>query len=199
MQLLGFRLLLRHLFRLCLLAIDASPEGAVAPASKKARQYDLPPQQPLQPIHTCSLRCRLPPALQRHCQNPTLRLHRRNLRRRNTNRSMRRTTMISLWIHSIHCSRQILHCYLYPSTSPLLQQILTLAGQGAGHTVMFLRLQLFHIKIDLMIRHVRLDKRTLLFPNRLYLHQIRRHGLLPWRQLSFTPTLPRRMDEYKLN
>ena len=32
------------------LAIDASSEDAVAPASKKARQYDLPPQQPLQPM-----------------------------------------------------------------------------------------------------------------------------------------------------
>ena len=31
-------------------AVDASSEGAVAPASKKARQYDLPPQQPLQPM-----------------------------------------------------------------------------------------------------------------------------------------------------
>ena len=30
-------------------AIDASSEGAVAPASKKARQYNLEPQQPLQP------------------------------------------------------------------------------------------------------------------------------------------------------
>ena len=29
--------------------IDASSEGAVAPASKKARQYNLEPQQPLQP------------------------------------------------------------------------------------------------------------------------------------------------------
>ena len=31
-------------------AIDASSEGAVAPASKKARQYDLQSQQPLQPM-----------------------------------------------------------------------------------------------------------------------------------------------------
>ena len=31
-------------------AVDASSEGAVAPASKKARQYDLPPQQPVQPM-----------------------------------------------------------------------------------------------------------------------------------------------------
>ena len=31
-------------------AIDASSEGAVAPASKKARQYDLQPQQPVQPM-----------------------------------------------------------------------------------------------------------------------------------------------------
>ena len=30
-------------------AVDASSEGAVAPASKKARQYNLEPQQPLQP------------------------------------------------------------------------------------------------------------------------------------------------------
>ena len=31
-------------------AVQASVEDAVAPASKKARQYDLPPQQPLQPM-----------------------------------------------------------------------------------------------------------------------------------------------------
>ena len=39
-------------------AADASSEGAVAPASKKARQYDLPQQQPLQPMPhlQCSLR-----------------------------------------------------------------------------------------------------------------------------------------------
>ena len=67
--LLILELLLRRLFRLHLLtpgvptpveapvqvvpvapAIDASSEGAVAPASKKARQYDLQPQQPLQPM-----------------------------------------------------------------------------------------------------------------------------------------------------
>ena len=30
-------------------------------------------------------------------------------------------------------------------------------------------------------------------------HQIRRHGLLPWRQPSSTPTLPRHMDEYMLD
>ena len=31
-------------------AVEAPVETAVAPASKKARQYDLPPQQPLQPM-----------------------------------------------------------------------------------------------------------------------------------------------------
>ena len=31
-------------------AVEAPFQGAVAPASKKARQYDLPPQQPLQPM-----------------------------------------------------------------------------------------------------------------------------------------------------
>ena len=31
-------------------AVDASSEGAAAPASKKARQYDLSPQQPLEPM-----------------------------------------------------------------------------------------------------------------------------------------------------
>ena len=31
-------------------AAEAPLEGAVAPASKKARQYDLPPQQPVQPM-----------------------------------------------------------------------------------------------------------------------------------------------------
>ena len=31
-------------------AVDASSEGAVAPASKKTRQYDLPPQEPMLPM-----------------------------------------------------------------------------------------------------------------------------------------------------
>ena len=36
-------------------------------------------------------------------------------------------------------------------------------------------------------------------PNRLLRHQIRLHGLLPWRRLSSTLTSPRHMDEYMLD
>ena len=123
MQLLGFRLLLRHLFRLCLLRLLLMHLLKVLSLQLPRRPDSMTFRRssPCSQCHTCSLRCPLPPALPRHCQNPTQRLPRRNLRRRNISRRMRRTTMISLWIHSIHCSRQILHCYLYPNTSPLLQ------------------------------------------------------------------------------
>ena len=104
-----------------------------------------------------------------------------------------------LWILLIHCSRLILLCYLYLNTNQLLHQILKLVDLGAERTVKSPRLLQFPIKIRLMIRHVRLDKRKLLFPNHLLRHQIRPHGLLPWRQQSSTPTLPRHMDEYMLD
>ena len=57
-------------------ATDAPSEGAVAPASKKARQHNLEPQQPLQPQP--HLQPPLQPyhqARQRHCQNRQQRLH----------------------------------------------------------------------------------------------------------------------------
>ena len=53
--------------------------------------------------------------------------------------------------------------------------------------------------IQLLIYHVNLDQRKLLFLNRLFLRQIRRREVLLSHRLSFTPTLPRHMDECMLN
>ena len=156
-------------------AVDASSEGAVAPASKKARQYDLPQQQPLQPMP------HLQPPLPTSSSSPAALpdLHRRNLRRRNTSNSMTRTMMIWLWIHSIHCSQLILLYSHFVNINQLLQRILRLAGHVAGRTVKCPMLLLFNILTLLLIRHVNLNKRKLLFPNLLYLHLIRHPEVLP--------------------
>ena len=71
-------------------AIDASSEDAVAPASKKARQYNLEPhlQPPLQPSSSS------PAALPEPTTTTLLRLHRRNQRLRNRSSSKRRTMKI---------------------------------------------------------------------------------------------------------
>ena len=174
--------LLKHLLRMLLLQLLRRPDNMTFRRSNRSSR-----------CHSSSLSYLLPPVRQRRWMT---RLY-LNLRPRNT-KSKRRTMKSWLWILLIHCSRQILQCYLYLNTSHLSQQILKRVGQGAVHTVKFQRLLPFHIKINLMIRHVRLDKRKLLFPNHLLRHQIRLHGLLPWRLQSSTPTLPRHMDEYML-
>ena len=160
--------LLKHLLRVPLLQLPRRPDSMTFHRSNRFSQ-----------CHSYSLSYLLPPVRPRRWMT---RLY-LNLRQRNT-RSKRRTKKSWLWTHLVRCSRQILQCYLYLNTSHLSQQILKRVGQGAVHTVKFLRLLPFHIKINLMIRHVRLDKRKLLFPNRLLRHQIRPHGLLPWRPLS---------------
>ena len=83
-----------------------------------------------------------------------------------------------LWIHSIPYSQQILLCYLYLNTNQLQQQILKLVGQEAGPAVKCPKLQRLNIQTKLLIYHVNLDQRKLLFLNRLYLHQIRRREVL---------------------
>ena len=101
-------------------AIDASSEGAVAPAPKKARQYDLQPQQPLPMPHlqpplptSSSSPAALPePHTTSSPTEPETKKH---------SSSMRRTTVISLWTLSTRCSRQILLYYLYLNISQLLQ------------------------------------------------------------------------------
>ena len=67
--------------------------------------------------------------------------------------------MISLWIHSIHCSRQILLYYLYRNINQLLPRILKQVGHGAGLTVKCPKLRLYNILTQLLICHVNLDKR----------------------------------------
>ena len=175
------RLLLRHLFRLCLLRLLLMHLLRMPllrlprrPDSMKCHRSSLCSQ-----CHTCSLRCQPHLARQRHCQNRQLGLHRRNLRRRNTSSSMRRTMKIWLWIHSIRCSQRILLYYLFLNINQLLQRILKLAGHEAGLIVKCPRLQLFNILTLLLIRHVNLDKRKLLFLIHLYLHLIRHHEVLP--------------------
>ena len=123
-------------------------------------------------------------ARQRHCKNRLQRLHRRNLRRRNTSSSMRRTTKTWLWIHSIHCSCKILLYYLHLNINQLLQRILKQVGREAGLTVRCPRLRLFNILTQPLIRHVNLDKRKLLFLNCLYRHHP------PSRSSSVAPIAP---------
>ena len=181
-------------------AVDASSEGAVAPASKKARQYDLPPQQPLQPMP------HLQPPLPASSSSPAA------LPEPDTTSSPTEPeTKKHKLQHEEDDDTQPMDSFhpLQPTDPPVLplaeHQPVTTADLDASrsrsrtHTVKFRRLLPFHIKTKVMIRHVRLDKRKLAFPNILCLHQIRHRGLLPWRQLSSTPTLPRHMDEYMLN
>ena len=87
--------------------------------------------------------------------------------------------MISLWTHSHP---------LQPTDPPVLP--LSEEQPAAAADVEASRL---------LIRHVNLDKRKLLFLNRLFLHQIRHQEVLLWHRLSSTPTLLRHMDECMLN
>ena len=134
---------------------------------------------PYSRFQICSLRCQPYQARQRHCQNRQQRLHRRKLRPRDISSSMRRTMKTWRWIHSIHCSQLILLYYLYLNINQLPQRILKLVGHEAGLTVKCPRLLLFNILTQLLIRHVNLDKRKLLFLNHLHCHQICRPEVLP--------------------
>ena len=96
---------------------------------------------------------------------------------------------IWLWIHSIHCSQRILLYYLFLNINQLLQRILKLAGHVAGRTVKCPRLLLSNILTLLLIRHVNLDQRGLLFLNHLHFHLIHHHEVLPWHRPSSTLTL----------
>ena len=73
--------------------------------------------------------------------------------------------MIWPWIHSIPCSQQILLYYLFLMSRPLLLRILKLAGHAAGRTVTCPKFLLSTILTQLLIRHIHLDKRNLLFLN----------------------------------
>ena len=91
----------------------------------------------------------------------------------------RRTTMIWLWIHSIRCSQLILQYYPFLIKNLLLHWILRLADRVVEHTAKPQRLQPLPIQNLVMIRHVRLDKRNLLFQHQLYIHLILRRVVLP--------------------
>ena len=81
--------------------------------------------------------------------------------------------MTWLWIHSIRCSRPILHYCLLLNTNQLLHRILKLAGRVVEHTAKSQKLLLSPILNLVMIRHG-LDKRNLLFLNHLLSHLILR-------------------------
>ena len=130
-------------------AIDASSEGAVAPASKKARQYDLSPQQPLQPMPhlqpplptSSSSPAALPePDTTSSPTEPEAKKHKQQHTEDDDDQPM----------DSFHP--------LQPSDPPvlplseLLQRISKLADQGAAHTVRCPRLLLFHIKTSVWTR-----------------------------------------------
>ena len=156
-----------HLLKMPLLRLPRRPDSMNCPRSSLCSQ-----------CHTCSLRCQPHLARQRHYQNRQQRLHRRNLRRRNTSSSMRRMMKIWLWIHSIHCSQRILLHYLYLNINQLLQRILK-PSHVAGRTVKCPRPLLSNILTLLLIRHVNLDKKKLLLLNHLHYHLIRHREVFP--------------------
>ena len=112
-----------HLLKALLLQLPRRPDSMTFSRSNQCSQ-----------CHTCSLRCQPHLAHQRHCQNRQLRLHRRNLRRRNTSSSMRRTMKTWLWIHSNHCSQQILLYYLYLNINRLLQHLEASRSRSRTHS-----------------------------------------------------------------
>ena len=177
-------------------AAEAPSEGAVAPASKKARQYDLPPQQPIQPMP------QLQPQRPASSSSPAA-LDDSTLPEPEAKKHKKQEEDDDEL--AVDCSHP-----LQPTDPPVLplseHQPAAAPDLDASRSRSRTHSEVsevptieFPIKIRHMIRHVRLDKRKLLFPNYLLRHQIRPHGLLPWRQQSSTPTLPRHMDEYMLN
>ena len=159
------RLVLRHLLRLCLvrLLLMHLLKMLLLRLPRRLDSITLSHSSPGSHFHTCSLRCSLHPAHQRHCQNGQLRLHRRNQRRRIRSSNRRRKMKIWLWIHSILCSQPILRYYLLMNINKLLLRILKLAGHAVGHTMKCPKHLLSHIMTLVLIRHVNLDKRNLPF------------------------------------
>ena len=181
-------------------AVDASSEGAVAPASKKARQYDLPPQQPLQPMPhlqpqlpaSSSSPAALPePDTTSSSTEPEAKKHKQTHEEDDDDQPM----------DSFHP--------LQPTDPPLLplseHQPATAADLEASRSRSRTHSEVsetptipYQDQPHDPPRQIGQEEASLPEPP-LCLHQIRRHGLLPWRQLSSTPTLPRHMDEYMLN
>ena len=94
---------------------------------------------------------------------------------KNRSSSQRRTMMIWLWVHSIPCSQLILHYYLLLNNNTLLPRILRLADRVVEHIAKPQRLQPLPFLNLVMICHVSLDKRNLLFHNSLHNHLTLRH------------------------
>ena len=152
-------------------AIEASSEGAVAPASKKARQYDLQPQQPLQPMPhlqpplptSSSSPAALPdPTTTSSPTEPEMKKH----------KQQHEEDEEDLAMDSFHP--------LQPTDPPLLQQPAAAADLEASRSRSRTHSEVSEAPTIQYPdpAHVNLDKRKLLFLNRLFLHLIRRREVL---------------------
>ena len=160
-------------------AIDASSEGAVAPASKKARQYDLQPQQPVQPMPhlqpplptSSGSPAALPePSTASSPTEPEPKKHKQQHEEDDEDLAM----------DSFHP--------LQPTDPPVLplsehQPAAAADPEASGsrsrtHSEAS-EAPTIQILTQLLIRHVNLDTRKLHLLNRLYLHPIHRHEVLP--------------------
>ena len=161
-------------------AIDASSEGAVAPASKKARQYDLQPQQSVQPMPHLQpplpTSSSSPAALQEPTTTssptePETKKHKQQHAEDDEDLVM--DSLPSIAADGSSCATS------YLNINQLLQRILKPAGHEAGLTVKCPKLRLYNTLTQLLIRHVKLDNRKLLFLNHLHFcHLIRRREVL---------------------
>ena len=135
-------------------------------------------------------------ALRRHCQNRQRRLHRRNQRQRSrTSRMMMRTRT---WIYSIRRNLRILLFYFFQNSKLLLSWIWQV-DRVVAPTAKPLRHQLLLTQNKVMIRHVRLAKRNLLFLNHLLIHLRPRLAVHLLPLLSSTRTLPEHIFEFILS
>ena len=111
-------------------AIDASSEGAVAPASKKPDNITLSRSSPSNHCLMCSLRLQPSSSSSEALPEPTARSSPTEPEAKKQSSSKRRTMKTWLWIHSIHCSQPILQYFLLMNNQQLLLRILKLAGHA---------------------------------------------------------------------
>ena len=97
-------------------ASDAFSEGAVAPATKKARQYDLPPQQPVQPMPHLQPQLPTSSSSPSALDEPTLTEPDPKKHKQQHEEDDEELTMIL----SSHCSQRILLSYHYLNINQLL-------------------------------------------------------------------------------
>ena len=172
------RVLLRHLFRLCLLRLLLMHLLKVLllrllkrPDRKTFLHSNHGSQCPAYRLH-----CQLPPAV---LQEPTTtssptesetKKHKQQHEEDDDDKDMDS-------FHPLQPTDPL--CFLYLRHNQLLHRILRQADQEVGLTVKCPKPLLFNILIHLLIRHVTLDKRNLLFLNLLLHHQIRHREVLP--------------------